>query len=88
MTDIDLKKLRAMNEESCLYYCPRCGDAVPVYIRTITTEDRFGKTVEKEVHCLKCQAYGHKFGAFIQPLELPKGDITWKLGEWTGDTEL
>lgn len=88
MTEIDMKKLREMNEADHLYLCPRCGDAVPVFIRTLTEEDRFGTTVEKEVHCLKCHEYCHKYGTYIQPLEIPEGERTLELKEWTAEEAL
>lgn len=43
---------------------PRCADAVPVFIRTIS--DRF--ETRKEIHCLKCKHYGHKDGTYIKDL--------------------
>ena len=55
------------NEAHSLMMCPRCSDAVPVFIRTVTTEDSlYGKMVVTEYHCRKCQYYGHKDGTMIQ----------------------
>ena len=56
------------NELKRRVLCPRCVDAVPVYLRTIS--DRFENNVE--IHCLKCRYYGHKDGTYIS--ELKKGD--------------
>jgi hypothetical protein len=48
--------------------CPRCADAVPVYLRKIL--DRF--EMRTEIHCLKCKYHEHKDGTYIG--ELQKGD--------------
>lgn len=65
---MDLGKLREMNELDHLVMCPRCGDAVPVFIRTVTRVDRFGESTTKEIHCLKCHHFGHKDGTFIKEI--------------------
>ena len=60
-----------MYDENELGYkalCPRCADAVPVYLRRIL--DRFETRVE--IHCLKCKYHGHRAGTYIG--ELQKGD--------------
>lgn len=66
--ELNMTKLRQMNELDRLIMCPRCADAIPVFIRTVTSQDRFGTHTKKEIHCLKCQAYGHKDGTFIRQL--------------------
>ena len=58
------------NELDHLELCPRCADAVPVFLRTIS--DRFETNVE--VHCLKCRYYGHKDGTFIKNLKAGRGN--------------
>ena len=53
------------NELDHLVMCPRCVDAVPVYLRTIS--DRFETKVE--IRCLKCRYYGNVEGTFIKVLQ-------------------
>jgi hypothetical protein len=60
-----LEKKYGRNDLDRLVFCPRCADAVPVFLRTIS--DRFSET--REAHCLKCRYYGHKDGTFINKLE-------------------
>ena len=56
------------NELGYQVLCPRCAEAVPVYLRRIL--DRLETRVE--IHCLKCKCHGHKGGTYIG--ELQKGD--------------
>jgi len=64
-----LSDLREMNELDHLVMCPRCGDAVPVYIKTVTKVDRYGTEVTHQLHCIKCHEYGHQFGDYICHLD-------------------
>ena len=55
------------NEASKLYMCPRCADAVPVFIRKILSRDKIhGEQLIVEIHCRKCDYYGHKNGSLIE----------------------
>lgn len=67
--EYDLNKLRKLNELDHLVMCPRCADAIPVFIRKVQSVDKFtGLTVRQEVHCIKCYVYGHKDGTYIGEL--------------------
>ena len=53
------------NELNYLQLCPKCADAVPVFLRSIS--DRFESKLE--AHRLKCHCYGNKDGTFIKNLK-------------------
>ena len=55
------------NEANKLYMCPRCADAVPVFIRKITATDNIhGEQLTVEIHCRKCDYHKHKEGSLIE----------------------
>ena len=55
------------NEANKLYMCPRCADAVPVFIRKIISTDNIhGEKLIVEIHCRKCDYHGHKDGSLIE----------------------
>lgn len=55
------------NEAERWYMCPRCADAVSVFIRKITSIDSiYGENQLEEIHCRKCDYYGHKDGSLIE----------------------
>jgi len=55
------------NEANKLYTCPRCADAVPVFIRKIITTDNIhGEKLIVEIHCRKCDYHGHTNGSLIE----------------------
>ena len=60
-----LEKKYGRNDLDRLLFCPRCADAVPVFIRV--TRDRFSET--RSVHCLKCHHYKNIDGTFIKKLQ-------------------
>ncbi len=58
------------NEYHLLVVCPRCADAVPVFIRKVITVDSlYGMQQREELHCRKCAYCGHKDGTFIKELK-------------------
>ena len=59
-----LEKKYGKNDLDQLVFCPRCADAVPVFIRS--TRDRFSET--RSAHCLKAHHYKHIDGTFIKEL--------------------
>ncbi len=55
------------NEANKLFMCPRCADAVPVFIRKIISTDNIhGEKMIVEIHCRKCDYHGHKDGSLIE----------------------
>ena len=55
------------NEYHHLVMCPRCADAVPVFIRKVITVDSIhGMRQKEELHCRKCDYYGHTDSTFIK----------------------
>ena len=57
------------NEADRLYMCPRCADAVPVFIRKIVSTDNIhGENLIVEVYCWKCDCHGHKDGSLIESI--------------------
>ena len=63
------------NEANRLYMCPRCADAVPVFIRKIiSTDNVHGEKLIVEVHCRKCDYHGHQDGSLIESITRDIGD--------------
>jgi len=57
------------NEANKLYMCPRCAEAVPVFIRKIIATDNIhGEQLVVEIHCRKCDYHGHKDGSLIESI--------------------
>ena len=57
------------NEANKLYKCPRCADAMPVFIRKIISTDNIhGEKLIVEIHCRKCDYHGHKDGSLIESI--------------------
>jgi hypothetical protein len=62
------------NEANKLYMCPRCADAVPVFIRKIISTDNIhGEQLIVEIHCRKCDYHGHKDGSLIESITRETG---------------
>ena len=58
------------NEWHELLFCPRCCDAVPVFIRkTITSDSIHGTQESRTLYCRKCEFYNHKDGSFLKELK-------------------
>ena len=66
----EIEKKYGKNDLDELVLCPRCVDAIPVFIQTTTVTDRFGTTSTQSIHCLKCKTLGHKDGTYIKELEV------------------
>jgi hypothetical protein len=62
------------NEANKLYMCPRCADAVPVFIRKIISTDNIhGENLIVEIHCRKCDYHAHKDGSLIESITRETG---------------
>ena len=49
--------------------CPRCADAVPVFIRKIiATDNVHGEKLTVEIHCRKCDYHDHQDGSLIESI--------------------
>jgi hypothetical protein len=60
--EAELERKYGKNDLKELVLCPRCVDALPVFLQTTVVTDRFGTTTTQSIHCLKCKTLGHKDG--------------------------